>query len=146
MILYLDTSALIKLFIEEIHSDQVLESAKAAKGLACSSLGYVETHAAFARLAREGLLPTQPVNRHQELVSAFNHAWKDFIVVDASPRLIEQAARLVVPHALRGFDAVHLASALEVFHAVPKMRFACYDESLRMAAVNLGLDAMPADA
>jgi len=141
VILYLDTSALIKLFIDEAHSREVRDLAKSAKGLACSSLGFVETHAAFARLAREGLLPIQPVNRHQELAAAFNLAWKDFIVVDASSRLIEQAARLVVPHALRGFDAVHLASALEIFHAVPRMRFACYDERLRTAAINLGLDA-----
>jgi len=139
VILYLDTSALIKLFIHEAHSEQVGGAAGAAKGLACSSLGFVETHAAFARLAREGLLSA---TTHRARATAFDRAWKDFIVVEASTRLIEQAARLVAPHALRGFDAVHLASALEIFHAVPKMQFACYDERLAAAARNLGLDGI----
>lgn len=139
MILYLDTSALIKLFISEIHSERVRAAAKGAKGLACSSLGYVETHAAFARLAREGLLPPAA---HHERETAFDHAWKDFIVVEASTRLIGQAARLVVPHSLRGFDAVHLASALEIFHSVPKMQFACFDDRLSEASRNLGLEGL----
>lgn len=139
MILYLDTSALIKLFVHEAHSDQVSAASKAAKGLACSALGYVEVHAAFARLAREGLLAPAA---HRKLATAFDHAWKDFIVVEASTRLIEQAARLVTPHALRGFDAVHLVSALEIFHSVPKMRFACFDDRLALAAKNLGLEGI----
>lgn len=56
MILYLDTSALVKLYVTEDYSDIVQTAAKAADSLASSVLAYVEAQATFARLHRERLL------------------------------------------------------------------------------------------
>ena len=56
MILYLDTSALVKAYVEEEHSSEVLTSMKSASASASHRIAYVEARAAFARLQREHVL------------------------------------------------------------------------------------------
>ena len=54
MILYLDTSSLVKLYLDEIHSEAVHRWAQEAEVLATSRVAYPETFAALARRWREG--------------------------------------------------------------------------------------------
>jgi uncharacterized protein len=56
MILYLDTSALVKIYVEETRSVDVRENAKYAEGLATSRIAYAEARAMF--LCFDGRLAT----------------------------------------------------------------------------------------
>jgi predicted nucleic acid-binding protein len=56
MILYLDTSALVKLYVEEIGSNEVKKLVKTAQIVSTSRIAYVEARAGFARKLREGEL------------------------------------------------------------------------------------------
>jgi len=56
MILYLDTSALVKLYIDEPGSEEVREKVKAARIVSTSRVAYVEARAGIARKFREGEL------------------------------------------------------------------------------------------
>ena len=54
MILYLDTSALVKLYVEEDGSEEVSTAVRDASRVATSAVAYPEARATFARLEREG--------------------------------------------------------------------------------------------
>ncbi len=66
MILYLDTSALVKLYVQEAHSALVLQAVHRAEAVASHWLAYVETYAAFSRLSREGVLNMAQIEKLEE--------------------------------------------------------------------------------
>ena len=59
MILYLDTSALVKLYVEEEGSDEVKKACEQAQVVVTSRLAYAEARSAFARAWRERRFDTQ---------------------------------------------------------------------------------------
>jgi predicted nucleic acid-binding protein len=131
MILYLDTSALVKLYVKEAFSEVVQAAARSAEACATSRIAYVEFHATLARREREGLDAVMA----QGLRDAFAESWKDMLIVEVNRALAVRAASLARTHALRGYDAVHLASAQGVHEVSADMVFACFDDQLNRAAV-----------
>jgi predicted nucleic acid-binding protein len=73
---------------------------------------------------------------------AFERLWADMAVVDLGAGLVDEAAALARKHALRAYDAVHLASAAALRDAVP-VEFACFDRDLRVAAGRERLAVLP---
>lgn len=114
MILYLDTSALVKLYAEEEGTATVEQAVEEAEAVATSVVAYAEARAAFARKLREGVF--SPENR-DEAVEALDEDWGTFEKPEVTGDLVLEAGDLAEEHALRGFDAVHLASALQVREA-----------------------------
>src|SRR3990172_2807514 len=100
MILYLDTSSVVKLYLDEPHADSVRRWALHAEVLATSRVAYPEAVAALARRSREGDLAPDALRRG---LQALKRQWKDFAVVDLTDI---RAGDLAVKHALRGLDAV----------------------------------------
>ncbi|ADB48647.1 type II toxin-antitoxin system VapC family toxin [Conexibacter woesei] len=139
MTLYLDTSALVKLLVTEPGSEAVRAEAAAATELVSSHLTYVEIHSALARMHAGGRL-TRRVHRRQ--LDAFVRMWEDVVVVPADAPVIDRAAALAERHVLRGFDALQLASAVELLGAGPA-RFASWDERLNAAAARERLELIP---
>ena len=61
-------------------------------------------------------------------------------MVELSSKVARRAGELAERRALRGFDAIHLASALEVEHLMGSTGgFCCFDDRLREAASAEGL-------
>jgi predicted nucleic acid-binding protein len=144
MILYLDTSALVKKYFEEKHSSEVISAWKSAQGIATSAVAYAETLAAVYRKAAEARI-RKPILAN--VVSSFQADWASLIVVAVDNNLNETIHRVVARHGLRGFDAIHLASALAVDTVVSdQFFFACYDERLRQAARAEGLEPLSSPA
>jgi len=69
VILYLDTSALVKLYVQEVGSADVNDWLKDADAAATSWVAYAEARAAFARGLREGITGRE---HHAERVGQFN--------------------------------------------------------------------------
>jgi uncharacterized protein YcbX len=64
--------------------------------------------------------------------------------VEVTDELNEVIERLVGIHPLRGFDAIHLASAVLLNEKLPEdFLFACFDERLAQAARREGLKVFP---
>lgn len=142
MILYLDTSALIKLYVTEEHSADVQEAAATAMSLASSVLAYVETRAALSRLQRGKALngPQHDLARRRFLAD-----WDDLRRVEATDAQLERAAELAEAFALRAYDSVHLAAADYLARTAREpLLFACYDAALNKAARVLGLSVLRA--
>lgn len=137
MILYLDTSALLKLYAEERGTTAVRAAVARASVVATSRLTYVEARGAFARKFREGDLPQA---EHQRLISSLDEDWGRLVVVEMSEHLCQQAVALVERHPLRAGDALQLASACAVRDCVEdELAFSSLDDRLNMAAELEGL-------
>ena len=115
MITYVDTSTLIKLIIDEEGSDRAELIWQSADSVASVSLVVVEARAALAAAVRGDRLSSEHLHDARTELAAFVD---DLHLVDVTENLIESAARLAESESLRGYDAVHLASALLVNAAV----------------------------
>lgn len=142
MILYLDTSALAKLYLEEEGSDQVREWAWAAEALATSRVALAELAAAIARRRREGDLND---DESDSIRSAMTEDWNHLVVVHLDEH---RAADVAFGHELRGFDAIHLAAALQVRSSLSDIPvlFSCFDQRLNKAAAEQGFDVLGDDS
>ena len=130
MILYLDTSSLVKLYVTEAHSGLVRAWAEEAEIIATCRVAYPEMMSALNRRYRAGDLEKQDYAR---LVKAFSGEWLRFAVIDFDEIA---AGRLVAAYGLRGFDAVHLSAAalLRSSGQAPAVAFSSFDEKLNNAA------------
>lgn len=135
MILYADTSSLLKIYIGERHSDDVRAWVAAADCLATSRVAYPETAAALARRQRCGDLPASAL---RSVLRDLARRWAELMVIDLDEM---RAGGLAVRHGLRGFDAVHLAAALTVRAAAgaDAVAFSSFDAALNRAAAREGL-------
>lgn len=132
MIFYLDTSALVKKYVQEAGSERVIEFWKEAEGLAISKVGYAECLAAFHRKKREGEISGRQFGRIRRI---FLNDWTSFMRVDLSTDVEKIIGRLVMKHPLRGFDAIHLASCLSLKKALKShLSFVAADVRLLEAA------------
>lgn len=141
MILYLDTSAWVKLYVREAGSKEVRAHAAKAEVLAISVVGYAEARAAFARLKSQGLTSEA---KHQQRLAQLNSDWESLMRIELIPPVLRGAGDLAEIHGLRGFDAIHLASAiwLKEKTSTPFL-FAVFDQRLRSAAERAGLMVVP---
>ena len=137
MILYVDTSALVKLYVEETDSPSVRTWVEAASAVLTVRIAYAEARAAFARLRREGAL-TRPQLRR--LVTHLDEDWSRYSIIEATESVVRRAGVLAERYALRGYDAVHLAAALEARGPGGAVTFACFDAKLGRAARQEGLE------
>ena len=135
--LYLDTSALVKLYLDEPGRKAVVTAVAKEAIVATQELAYIEAHAAFSRAEREGRLSHVELAR---LRSDFDRDWPNYLVIRVSQPLLEQAVTLVDSFALRAYDAMHLSAAqmLAKESAEPPL-FACFDRRLSRAAAVLGM-------
>lgn len=108
MIVYLDTSALVPLVIEEQSSDACRRLWDEADDVVSSRLGYVEAAAALAQARRlDRLTPRQ----QSSALRGLDDLWFQMQIAEIDQTLVQRAAELAQQFALRGYDAVHAASA-----------------------------------
>ncbi|MBI5380156.1 MAG: type II toxin-antitoxin system VapC family toxin [Nitrospirae bacterium] len=137
MIVYLDTSSLVKLYVEEVGSRHIEEIARAAMVISTSKIAYAETRAALARKQKEdGFSPATL----RKITENLNREWESYFVIEVTDGLIRSAGDLAEKYLLRGFDAIHLASAINLQIKVRSaVGFSSNDLKLNQAARKEGL-------
>ena len=141
MMLYLDTSAVVKRYFKEQHSEEIVQYWKDADEIATSSVAYAETLAAFYRKNREAAIGERIFRK---VVSEFRRDWHSFVRVEVNDELNGFIDRVVGAHPIRGFDAIHLSSAIVLHERLPaQLLFACFDHRLSIAARAEGLRTYP---
>lgn len=144
MWLYLDTSALIKLYVAEAEHEAVRRLAAGAEALAVCRVAWVEACSAFGRRARETPANGPALARARD---ALAREWAGFYVLELGPELANLAGDYAETFALRAYDAIQLAAARELALAVREdVTFACFDRRLNRAARVLELQTPFADA
>jgi uncharacterized protein len=139
-IVYFDSSALVKLVVDEAGSELAAELWDGCDAALASRLAYPEVCAALAAAARNHDLDDAGL-------AAAERAWDDYWAatrpVELTHAVEQKAGQLARLHALRGADAVHLASALALGDA--ELIVAVWDRRLHAGAQEAGLRVAPAD-
>jgi predicted nucleic acid-binding protein len=157
---YFDTSALVKLYatglahyqdhgipvgdqagrngnaqapLDEDGSEQAMTLFAAAEVAITSALAFVEVRAALAAAVRAGRLEADAFETAKADLQTLSET---FAVIDPGG-VLRAAADTAERHALRAYDAVHLATALAV--AADDLVFVCWDADLSAAASRAGL-------
>ena len=139
MIGYFDSSAFVKLLLDESHSELVHLMWSDSESVVASPLAYAEVAAALAASRRtQRIRPTA----YQHLSIEWDEAWMAVRSVDLTEEITAAAGRLAATHGLSGADAVHLASALAVGREHVVMTV--FDRRLHHAAVAERLSTVPA--
>lgn len=137
MILFCDTSALVKLYIKEDSSDEMQALAGSAKAVAVCRISWAEFMAALARRARDYPADAQAV---ETVRARLRNDWPRYAIVEITQPLVELAGEYADTFALRGYDSVQLAAARSLQAAAgEELHFACFDTRLRKAARMLGM-------
>jgi hypothetical protein len=133
LIVYFDTSAFVKLFLPDEPREVAQLAWDLAPTAAVSLVLYPEARAALAAARRHG----RPVDVDADATGdAIDTRMEGAHVVAPTYRLVHEAGELAESRALRGFDAVHLASALQ--HG-PDTVVVTADKRLAAAAVAEGM-------
>jgi predicted nucleic acid-binding protein len=141
---YLDTSALVKRFLFEPGSARVRGLTESSRDIAIATVGYAEIYAALNRKRRDGDLSRAEYNQAAE---RFEMHWRSYFRVPLHDDILDLARALTERHPLRGFDAIHLASALSLRQALDEeIAFAAADHRLLQAAASEGLQPLDVDA
>ena len=131
MILYVDTSALVKLYVEEAGTLGVVARVDHAEAVATALITYAEARAALARHRRERGITGADLRR---AVRELDRDWRTYNIVDLSESLVHSAGALAERHALRGYDAVQLAAAMELRAVGGPVEICAFDGRLNRAA------------
>ena len=132
MILYLDTSVLVKRYVRETGSKEVVALIKRADTVGAVVLTQVEMAATLAKAARQEWV------ERKEAESAwqdFLEHWLSFTRLALTPATLERASRLAWEHGLRGYDALHFSAALTWQDTLETpVTMATFDRELWLAA------------
>jgi uncharacterized protein len=130
----------VKRYVVEIGSDHVLRLMRSDELIATATIAYAETYSALTRRRRERALSSAGYDR---LCTRFEDDWQTLVRVELDRDVLASARALIQRHALRGFDGIHLASALHLHREVADpVTFVAADERLLRAAVAEGLTAV----
>jgi uncharacterized protein len=134
VIVYFDTSAFVPLLVTEAGTPLARELWDSADEVVSTRLLYVEAAAALARARRMGRI----TDRNQRAaLDSLADLWRDFRVIEVDETMTRRAAELTDLHALRGYDAVHCASAERI--DAPDLVVASGDKDVLTACTELGL-------
>jgi predicted nucleic acid-binding protein len=112
--LYIDSSALAKLYLPESDSDRLDDFLRSRRDLTISELAVTEVISAVARRRREGALTARQANRVRDAVLSDAQSGS-FRRLDLNPVIHRQAERILLSTdsiALRTLDALHIALAI----------------------------------
>jgi len=141
MIVYADASALVKRYVIETGSNEVIGLTSAADVVATVLVTRTEVGAAFARAVRMNILDDASGRRAQRM---FAREWQDLARVAVTEALVGRAEALAWEFGLRGYDAVQLAAALAWRDSIGKeVVLATFDRQLWEAGAQVGFETWP---
>lgn len=109
MIVYLDSSVLVKRYVREAGSSEVDSLVARAESVGTGLISRAEVSAALARAVRTRAISSSVA---QTALSTFRTEWSHMIRLQINEAVIARADSLAWTQGLRGYDAVHLASAI----------------------------------
>ncbi|MDN5942505.1 MAG: type II toxin-antitoxin system VapC family toxin [Nitrospira sp.] len=109
--LYWDTSALVKQFIDEPGTDEAIALRGDAPPHATATITFAETFSALRRRVRETALQE---SQYHEIVRRFLQEWPAYVRINLDESILGRSRTLLERYSLRTLDALHLASAIEL--------------------------------
>lgn len=138
MILYLGTSSLAKLYVEEKYSNVIREWVKQAEIVATCRVAYTEMISALEKRFKNNDLSEKD---YEMVVKSFSEDWQNFAIVDFDEK---ESGLFVKKYGLKRFAAIHLSAAklIQKEHKDISVAFSSVDEELCGAAAVEGLQVL----
>ena len=127
---------MFKLLVNEEGSDAAARLWTPERRLTSSLLVYPELRAALAMAVRTGRLDADGAS---DVAARLEARFAELTVIDLTAELAREAGHLAERHGLRGYGAVHLASALVAEVQLDDILLVTWDEDLARAARRDGL-------
>ena len=125
------------MYIEEIDSEKIRDFAHDAAAVSTSKIAYAEARAAFARKQKEDEFSLKVLRK---IVEDLNRDWESYFVIEITDGLIRFAGDIAEKYLLRGFDSIHLASAVHLKNKIrADIHFSSYDTRLNQSAEKEGI-------
>lgn len=140
---YLDTSALVKRYVQEAGSDLLTEILGQLDYFGTSILCQIEVLAALAKSHRTGVL-----SEHEawEARSHFQAEWPSIFHVGLTESVMARAGHIAWDFGLKGYDATHLAASLVWRELLQEeVAMVTFDKQMWVAAERLGMACFPID-
>jgi len=134
---FLDSSALVKRYWEEVASPWVLQLSSVANRLVVARLAHIEVASAIVRRGRRSAGDAAKVS--SALAALESDMQSAFQVMEFSDPLLSSALDLIRAHGLRAADAIQLACAMFSGPAAPDFYLVSADAELNAAATAEGL-------
>jgi predicted nucleic acid-binding protein len=132
---------MVKRYLREQGSEETFEWWRMAESVASTDLCFVEVHAALAKAVRVGWVEDLPARRQAQ---RWVQDWSALLRIAVQPPVLRMAAELAWRRGLRGYDSVHLASALVWRDAAgASVTLATFDGRLWDAALEEGVRVLP---
>lgn len=109
MLVFFDSSAFAKRYVQEAGSDDVLSWCGRASEIGLSGIALPEIISAFCRLSREKRISRK---QYHSLKVFLLEDVRDAAICDLSPEVIRHSILALEKNTLRGMDAIHIGSAL----------------------------------
>jgi len=143
MILYLDSSSLVKRYVEEPGWQEVAEAVERADLVGTVAISRVEVAAALSKAVRLEVLTREEA---WKTLRAFRGEWPDLVQLQITELLSSRADALAWENGLRGYEAVQLAAAsLWQEMMGERVVLSTFDRRLWATAQAVGLEAHPED-
>lgn len=107
---YFDTSAMVKGYLREEGTDQVLELIESSDSMGACVICLPELISALCRHVREGKLTRQ---QYKDVRGAFLDDMADADIVQLTGAVVDRSMQLLEQLPLRAADALHISSAIE---------------------------------
>jgi len=141
MNLYIDTSALIKIYVQESNSELVKGWIENAEVVATGLMTRAETSSGINRVFR---MKIANESQYRTALSDFRRNWEEWHRIPVTEQIVARADFLICQFVLKGYDAVHLACALTWQDILQSpVTLATFDSQLHEAAKNAGLAVLP---
>ena len=143
MIVYVDTSALVKRYLFETGSIEVNQWIDQAGLVATSLITRAEMGAGITKALRLNWISSE---QGQSILQLFRSEWEMLGRIPIHEATVRRADELACTHGLRGYDAVHLACALIYREGLGEpVTLVTYDRLLWQAGKLEGLFLLPAE-
>ena len=141
MRLYAESSAILAWLFDEAMAQPIEELLDISELVATSELTLVEVERVIVRATAEDRLDqANSKTAHDRLHEAARY----WILYRLDERILDRAGRRFPVEPVRTLDAIHLASALEAYDAIPNLAVLTLDKRIRQNSIALGLNVFPA--
>jgi predicted nucleic acid-binding protein len=141
MILYVDSSAIVKRYVAESGSNEMQTVIEQAEAIGTTTVSRAEVVAAFRKAVRIRAIAEEDA---RIAVRNFSKDWRDLVRTRITEGVVEHAADLAWRHGLRGYDSIQLASAAAWQQSIRRdVTFATFDLQLWETTRKIGLLVFP---
>lgn len=138
MFIYLDSSVLIKKYFDEFASKLVVDIWNENKYIAISQVGYSEI---LGTIQKKQKIENFSDKVKDSITKKFKNDWDECIKMNVDQSINLELDRIHSKYLLRGFDAIHLVSAIILFREIEEETlFLSADDTLSKAAKKDGLN------